>query len=38
MTTARIETVYTLNDAIEELDKRLTRKLKRTFKRRNKSI
>lgn len=32
MTTARIETVYTLDDAIKELDRRLTRKFRRTWK------
>ena len=32
MTTARIETVYTLDDAIKELDKRLTRKIRRIKK------
>ena len=32
MTTARIETVYTLEDAIKELDRRLTRKIRRTWK------
>ena len=32
MTSARIETVYTLEDAIKELDQRLTRKIRRTWK------
>lgn len=32
MTTARIETVYTLDDAIKELDSRLTRKIRRMKK------
>lgn len=33
MTTARIETVYTLDGAIKELDSRLTRKIRRIKKR-----
>lgn len=32
MTATKIETVYTLEDAIKELDRRLTRKIKRTWK------
>ena len=32
MTATKIETLYTLDDAIKELDRRLTRKIKRTWK------
>lgn len=32
MTTAKIETVYTLDQAIKELDRRLTRKIRRIKK------
>lgn len=32
MTATKIETLYTLNDAIKELDSRLTRKIRRTKK------
>ena len=32
MTTVKIETVYTLDQAIKELDRRLTRKIRRTLK------
>lgn len=32
MTTAKIETVYTLDQAIKELDRRLSRKIRRTWK------
>ena len=32
MTTAKVETVYTLDDAIKELDRRLSKKIRRTWK------
>ena len=30
MTATKVETVYTMNEAIKELDRRLTRKIRRT--------